>query len=208
MTAGREAIAEARACGVTDSKLLSEIGEFAADGARSRYIKSTGEFVDDILEADYQKYVARKKAQGKTPRERTDWKDARDYWINESPISRGNAFNSKAVTERWYPFDEINLENGKRLDSYDPSKGEIVSRKATNLEEIQLSTFEGYLKEMQYKYKPGTKIRSNKYPEIDGQLLTGKQILEIPDSNLNFSQLQDYIDLANRYGIEIRFRSE
>ncbi|AEV68228.1 Protein of unknown function (DUF1557) [Acetivibrio clariflavus DSM 19732] len=209
MAAGREAIAEARACGVTDPKLLSEIGQFAADGARSKYIKPTGEFVDDILEADYQKYVARKNAQGKTPRERTDWKDARDYWINDSPLARGNAFNDKAIKEGWYPFNEVHLENGKRLDSYDPYKGEIVSRKATDLEEIQLSTFEGYLREMQYKYKPGTKIRSNKYPEIDGQLLTGKLILEIPDSNLNFSEIQDYIDLAkNKYGIEIRFRSE
>ncbi|MGG3504886.1 nucleotidyltransferase domain-containing protein [Paenibacillus lautus] len=44
---------------------------------------------------------------------------------------------------------------------------------------------------------------------IDGQPLKGKQILEIPASNKNFSGIQDYVDLAkNKYGIEIRFREE
>ncbi|MFT9821116.1 hypothetical protein [Lysinibacillus sp. NPDC056185] len=105
------------------------------------------------------------------------------------------------------------MSNGKRLDSYDPIKGEIVSRKATDLENIELSTFESYLKEMKVKYEPGTIIRTDKYadfiPPIDGQPLKGKQILEIPASNKNFSGMQEYIDLAkNKYGIEIRFREE
>ena len=103
----------------------------------------------------------------------------------------------------------IHLENGKRLDSYDEIKGEIVSRKATDLESIELSTFESYLKEMKNKYSKGIKIRSDKYPDLDGKTLEGKQILEIPESNKNFDKIQDYIDLAkNKYNIEIRFRPE
>jgi len=126
-------------------------------------------------------------------------------------MARGNAFNDKA--KQWYNFNEIHLQNGKRLDAYVPPSngnlGEIISRKATNLEEIEIATYEHYLKEMQSKYFAGIRIRSNKYPDLDGDLLQGKQILEIPSSNQNFSQIQEYIDLAkNKYNIEIRFRPE
>ena len=37
----------------------------------------------------------------------------------------------------------------------------------------------------------------------------GKQILEIPEINKNFSEIEQYVELAqNKYNIEIRFRSE
>lgn len=124
-------------------------------------------------------------------------------------MARGNEFNKKAIDNDWYDYNEIHLENGKRLDSYDLDLGEIVSRKATNLEDIELSTFESYLKEMKSKYHKGIRIRSNKYPDLDGKKLKGKQILEIPESNKNFDKIQEYIDLAkNKYNIEIRFKPE
>jgi len=70
-------------------------------------------------------------------------------------MARGNKFNKKAWKENWYRYNEVTLENGKRLDSYTPPmngvEGMIVSRKATNLEEIELSSFESYLKEMKNK---------------------------------------------------------
>ena len=176
-------------------------------------LNAEGKFIDNLLETDYAKYLTRKATQGKTPRGRLDWKEARDYWLFDSPMARGNSFNKKAFDLGWYDYFEINLANGKRLDSYVPPSngkvGEIISRKATNLEEIELSTFENYLKEMQTKYPASTTIRSNKYPVLDGQILQGKQILEIPISNQGFSQIQDYIDLPkNKYNIEIRFRPE
>ena len=124
-------------------------------------------------------------------------------------MARGNAFNNTAKESRWYPHNEIHLANGKRLDSYDPVKGEIVSRKATDLEMIDMKTFERYLKELRDKYPPGTKIRSNTQPKIDGQELRGRQILEIPASNKNFERIDEYITKAEKeYGIEIRFREE
>ena len=168
-----------------------------------------GKFIDDLLEADYQKYLTRKSKQGKAPKDRLEWKESRDYWLNDSPMARGNKFNETAKNNEWYQYDEVHLENGKRLDSYDAVKGEIVSRKATDLESIELSTFESYLKEMKNKYSAGIKIRSDKYSDLDGKTLEGKQILEIPESNKNFDKIQEYIDLAkNKYNIEIRFKPE
>ncbi|MBH8591006.1 hypothetical protein ACFO25_04910 [Paenactinomyces guangxiensis] len=178
-------------------------------GSGNGLLSSNGKFIDPKLESDYEKYLQRKAREGKTPRNRLDWKQARDYWLKDSPMARGNTFNKKAVKEQWYPYHEVHLSNGKRLDSYDPIKGEIVSRKATDLDVIDIATFEQYLGELKNKYRPGIKIRSNKYKRIDGQELKGKQILEIPASNRHFSEIQDYIDLAkNKYGIEIRFREE
>lgn len=50
---------------------------------------------------------------------------------------------------------------------------------------------------------------NNNHPEIDGKPLKGKQILEIPEINKNFSEIEQYVELAkNKYNIEIRFRSE
>ena len=124
-------------------------------------------------------------------------------------MARGNAFNETARKGDWYPYNEVHLENGKRLDSYDPVKGEIVSRKATDLEMIEKETFERYLRELRDKYPAGTKIRSDKYQEIDGQHLQGKQILEIPASNKNFERIKEYEALArDKYGIELRYREE
>jgi len=172
-------------------------------------LKADGTFKDAALEAEYQLYVSRKERKQEKPRERLDWKEASDYYTKGSPIARGNAFNKKAEKAEWYPYNEVNLIDRRRVDSYNPTSGEIVSRKATNLEEIQLSTFEKYLKEMQDRYPAGKIIRSNKYPAIDGTPLVGKHILEIPASNQNFSELQEYINLAkNKYNIEIRFREE
>ncbi|MGE7928293.1 hypothetical protein [Lysinibacillus xylanilyticus] len=198
-------------------KEIEQLGEYSKKqldkGTGDDLLSSNGKFKDSKLESDYQKYLARKAKGDKPPRGRSEWKKTRDYWLNDSPVARGNAFNKKSVVEEWYPCNEVHLSNGKRLDSYDPIKGEIVSRKATDLGNIELSTFESYLKEMKVKYEPGTIIRTDKYadfiPPIDGQPLKGKQILEIPASNKNFSGIQEYIDLAkNKYGIEIRFREE
>ena len=172
-------------------------------------LDKAGKFKDNTLENDYLAYVTRKNNAGKTARDRLDWKDTRDYWLYDSPMARGNDFNRKAVSNRWYAFNEVNLANGKRLDSYDNIKGEIVSRKATDLDDISLQTFETYLQEMHSKYAAGTVIRSNKYPILDGESLQGKLILELPDSNLQIPYYQNYVNLAqNKFGIELRFRPE
>ncbi len=126
-------------------------------------------------------------------------------------FKRGNDFNKKAVESRWYRYNEVHLGNGKRLDSYDPVKGEIISRKATDLDKIKFSTFEGYLKELQSKYSPGTTIKSQKYYKTfkDHSVLKGQQYLEIPSTNQNFKDIEIYKKFAwDNYKIEIRFRPE
>jgi hypothetical protein len=83
------------------------------------------------------------------------------------------------------------------------------NERTLNLADVELSTFEMYLKELNKKYPEGMIIRSNKYKDIDGQVLHGTQILEIPASNKTFSKMPEYIDLAkNKYDVIIRFREE
>ncbi|MEN8194700.1 MAG: hypothetical protein ABFS12_17905 [Bacteroidota bacterium] len=180
------------------------------------YVKKLGDdgkFLDADMETKYTDYLARKAREGKTPRDRADWNHTRDYWLNDSPMARGNTFNETARIEGWYPYDEVTLPNGKRVDSYRPpadgNTGEIVSRKATDLGDIQLSTFESYLKEMNQKYAPGTSINAPKYgDDLKGKVLEGNLILEIPDNNRTISNIQEYIDLARTNNIELRFRPE
>jgi hypothetical protein len=168
--------------------------------------KEKNQFKDPALEDLYQKYVKRKTKSGKTPRDRVEWKLARDYWLYDSPMARGNAFNKTAGKN--YPYNEVHLENGKRLDSYNPEKGEIVSRKATDFDVIEPDTFSSYLKEFKEKYAPGTKIRSNKYSNIDGTPLQGKQILEVPKANEASANHGAFEAAAQKEGIEIRYTEE
>ena len=169
--------------------------------------ESGRKFKDPALEERYQEYKHRKELQGETPRDRLGWKQASDWWVNESPMARGNDFNAKARAERWYKVHELNLEDGTRLDSYVQDK-EIISRKATDLSDIDVSTFESYLDELKEKYPEGKIIRSNQYPKLDGKPLKGQHVLEIPDSNRSFKDINKYIEMAKKRGIEIRFRPE
>ncbi|WP_260609245.1 PrsW family intramembrane metalloprotease [Streptomyces sp. WAC 01325] len=83
-----------------------------------------------------------------------------------------------------YPANEVYLENGKYLDSYRPGK-EIVSRKQTQISKIKPESFKDYLREIQQKYKAGTKIPDTpkaraEYPQLIGKPLKGKYYLEVP----------------------------
>ncbi|MGW6788052.1 PrsW family glutamic-type intramembrane protease [Streptomyces chartreusis] len=100
----------------------------------------------------------------------------RDKW------NKGREFNQ----DNWprYPANEVYLENGKYLDSYRPGK-EIVSRKQTQISKIKPESFKDYLREIQQKYKAGTKIPDTpkaraEYPELIGKPLKGKYYLEVP----------------------------
>lgn len=172
---------------------------------------AAGKFKDPELEQRYQDYVKRKTREQKnkpdtTIRDRADWQKERDYWLNDSPTARGNRFNDKRRSE--YDYNEVNLEDGKRVDSYDPVHDEIIERKATDFDGIETSTFERYLDESAQKYPPGKIIRSNKYPELDGKPLQGKHVLEVPDSNLNAVNRAEFERIAREKGFEIRYVPE
>lgn len=138
---------------------------------------------------------------------------------------RGNDFNKKAKDNLWYNYHELWLEHptkkypkghkfeGKprrfRVDSYDTDGiGKIVSRKATNLNEIEFSTFERYCKEIKEKYPVGSKI-ARKEDDL-GDTLKGEYILEIPESNKNFDKINDYIKFAKELNppVTIIFKTE
>src|SRR5690606_7649231 len=99
----------------------------------------------------------------------------------------GRAFNRKMSSK--YRYNEVILENGKRVDSYDPDKREIISRKYTQLSQISFKTAKAYIDEIPDKYESGTLIA-----DVDSQRkgsghpnaglarteLEGKYILEIP----------------------------
>jgi hypothetical protein len=169
-------------------------------------------FRETGLEDAYQAYVKRKSKKGQTPRGRADWKVARDFWLTDSPMARGNKFNATAGQN--YPYNEVVLANGKRVDSYVPPSGgkpgEIISRKATDFDDIEVDTFKSYLSELKQKYAPGTEINSPKYrgriPE--GAKLEGKQILEVPDSNLAAANRSEFEKIAAGMGIDIRYSPE
>ncbi len=86
--------------------------------------------------------------------------------------------------------------------------GEIISRKATDLDKVTEKTYRRYLSEFSQKYSKGTKIRSNVYPELDGQELKGQYILEIPASNANISNIDYYKKIADEYNVMLRFTEE
>jgi DNA anti-recombination protein RmuC len=171
-------------------------------------LNDEGKFKDPDLELKYEEYLKRKQKANEAPRDRVEWKEVRDYWLEDSPVARGNRFNKQAVDGEWYPYDEVHLENGKRVDSYDPFKGEIVSRKATNFDVIDEGMFNEFLSELKSKYAEGTKIRSDKYPNIDGQPLKGKYVLEVPESNAKSPNFEAFKAKAAAAGVEIRLRPE
>ena len=144
-----------------------KVGKEFSKEAVEELLDGDGVFKNAELEERYQEYVVRNTKRGRRVSDRLTWKQDSDFFTQNSPIARGNRFDETVQERKTYPHHEVNLENGKRLDSYDPTAGEIISRKATDLDRIQEETFRGYLQELQDKYSVGETIRSNKYPEID-----------------------------------------
>ncbi|WP_159675137.1 hypothetical protein [Andreprevotia sp. IGB-42] len=74
-------------------------------------------------------------------------------WLRR--LSRGNDFNAERSVA--YPYNEVYINSPKgsgytRLDSYNPTAGEIVSRNFTQLSEVQEQTAVGYINELIAKY--------------------------------------------------------
>ena len=192
-------------------KIQNFEGRGGGKNTSKQLLNQEGIFDNPDLEKRYQKYVQGKQKLGLEPekiRDRLDWKEASDYWTYKSPIARGNRFNTTVKDRKLYPYHEIHLKNGKYLDSYDPEFGEIISRKATDLDKIQEKTFRGYLQEIHDKYSVGETIRTNKYPPIDGETLEGKYILEIPESNKHLPNIEKFKGIAKEYDVELRFTKE
>lgn len=127
-------------------------------------------------------------------------------WLRR--VEEGNDFNKRQAAN--YPNNEVyvNKPDGDgyfRLDSYNPNTGEIVSRKHTQLSDIQESTAVNYINEIQKKYPVGAKIAdvpTNVQNGLAGQRLQGQYILEVPVQKNPVPQ--SVIDAANDAGVLIR----
>ncbi|GAB3458910.1 hypothetical protein [Actinophytocola sediminis] len=117
---------------------------------------------------------------------------SRPEWLRER-IEQGNEFNRRR--EPYYEeqggANEVHVEprsdKGQypRVDSYVPGE-EIVSRKHTQLADVQESTAVGYLRELANTYGPGTVVADTPTNRRDlgddaiGQPMDGDMVLEVP----------------------------
>lgn len=101
-------------------------------------------------------------------------------WLQQR-LKDGEQFNRDNHSR--YPHNEVTLENGKRLDSYRPGEA-IVSRKNTQLGDVNESTAREYVNEIDRKYAPGTVIKSTDHNgAVGGTRLNGDPVLEVPVQN-------------------------
>jgi len=146
-------------------------------------------------------YLATKGTADVTPKKKSvpDW--LKERW------EAGNNFNKENRPR--YPYNEVELEakevGGKKyvVDSYAPNK-EIVSRKFTQLSEVQEKTAKSYLNEITKKYSSGSKISNGTFNPnaLKGGRLKGELILEIPVQNKPIPQT--ILDEATKNRIIIR----
>lgn len=135
-------------------------------------------------------------------------------WLRER-FKEGDDFNRRQAAK--YPYNEVYVEpscaggNCLRLDSYNPTAGggtgEIVSRKHTQLAEIKAETASGYLREIERKYPPGTRIAdvpTNRASGLAGDRLRGQMYLEVPTQNTPVPQAL----LGEARARDIRIRDE
>lgn len=135
-------------------------------------------------------------------------------------FKRGNDYNEKIKFKKpaKYPFHEVTIEHPTlkypdgspkrfRLDSYEEGL-QIVSRKATDFDNIQSSTFENYCRELTNKYVEGAKITAPKYPALNGKTLKGNFKLEVPKTNELSKSLDQFKEIAKKYKVEIVFEPE
>ena len=129
---------------------------------------------------------------------------SRPAWL--ARLDAGNAFNAERAAA--YPFNEVYIQSPKgsgytRLDSYNPSAGEIVSRKFTQLSDVQPQTAFSYINEIPAKYPVnGTIANVPSSGALAGTRLRGQYILEVPAQVRPIPQ--SVLDTANRAGVVIR----
>jgi uncharacterized Zn-binding protein involved in type VI secretion len=134
-------------------------------------------------------------------------------WLRR--VEEGNEFNRSQAPR--YPHNEVMLDRPigakgyPRLDSYDPVRGEIVSRKNTQLSSVQEATAKSYLDELSARYPSGSTIADVPTQQVGsghgnaglgGTRLTGTQILEVPPQTSPVPQ--SVLDHAQDLGIIIR----
>ncbi|KPB14191.1 DUF6861 domain-containing protein [Pseudomonas amygdali] len=148
-----------------------------------------------------------------SPSNRPDAKKESNHVANTSSkpewlqrLDAGNEFNR--VQSKNYPYNEVYIQrpdgNGYyRLDSYNPTTGEIISRKLTQFSKISESTAKSYINEAISKYPSGSTIANvPSSGSLAGQKLQGALILEVPPQTGIIPQT--ILDSADKAGVLIR----
>ncbi|MDQ0432476.1 hemagglutinin repeat-containing protein [Pantoea agglomerans] len=129
---------------------------------------------------------------------------AKPEWLQN--VQAGNKFN--AEQSKNYPYNEVyvNKPNGSgyyRVDSYNPTTGEIVSRKFTQFSDITETTANNYIREAVNKYPAGATIaKVSSSGSLAGRQLEGINILEVPPQAKPIPQ--SILDSAKKANVMIR----
>ncbi|MFE4111444.1 hypothetical protein [Kosakonia sp. YIM B13611] len=129
---------------------------------------------------------------------------AKPVWLQD--LQAGNKFNLEQYKN--YPYKElyVNKPNGNgyyRLDSYNPTTGEIVSRKFTQFADIKEATATSYIREAVNKYPVGATIaKVLSSGALAGDTLRGTNILEVPPQVKPIPQA--VLNAADKAGVVIR----
>jgi hypothetical protein len=128
----------------------------------------------------------------------------------DGPMRAGNEFNAqqRPVHANQGAANELHIVNADGtysiVDTYNPQTGEIISRKFTQLGQIDPLDALGYLQELRVQYPPGAPIRT--VPSTPGALvgeqLAGFQILEVPVQTTPIPE--SVLSYAEQAGITIR----
>ncbi|MEH4263481.1 hypothetical protein ACU63M_19670 [Klebsiella aerogenes] len=90
-----------------------------------------------------------------------------------------------------------------RVDPYNPTTGEIVSRKFIQFSDITEATAKSYIREAVDKYPAGATIaRVPSSGSLAGSQLKGSNILEVPPQSKPIPQ--SVLDAADKVGVTIR----
>lgn len=157
---------------------LAELQRLAETGELTRYLPG-GRLVDDVADlADPANFQV---ASFLTPADLRRFSGDR-AWLQ--PLVAGRRFDDYMAPN--YPANQVRLDYGDGryvvLDSYVPGQ-QIISRKLTQLSEINQSTAFRYIDELVDKYPPGARIQDVDNVSdlgLGGQLLEGQQVLQIP----------------------------
>jgi hypothetical protein len=144
----------------------------------------------------------------------SDSRSSMPDWLRDR-LEAGNEFNRRR--EPYYEdqggANEVHVEpksdKGQypRVDSYVPGD-EIVSRKYTQLADVQEGTAKGYLRELANTYGPGTIVADTPTNRRDlgddaiGKPMKGDMVLEVPAQKNGVPQ--GVLDEAKKLGIIIR----
>jgi hypothetical protein len=127
-------------------------------------------------------------------------------WLKR--LKAGRAFDE--TQKKNYDYNQVYVYGKNtdyvKLDSYNPTTGEIVSRKLTQLGEVggisEKSAFQ-YLNELASKYSEGTKIANvPSNGDLAGKTLEGQMYLEVPVQQSSISQT--VLNYATKLDIKIR----